>query len=79
MTVARLIELLRQYPMDAIVYVPLAMDGKNGTVQFVAVMPHEDVTIQGVEIPDDVALLPGEMEGFLMPVDAPDEFREGQS
>ena len=39
MTVRQLIIQLQQYPSDALVYVPIS-DGQNGTVQFVARLPH---------------------------------------
>lgn len=79
MTVQQLIDRLKDYPPEAIVYVPCSLEGKNGTLQFVATVPHVDITIPGIRIDDDVALLPGEMEGFLHGDDASDDERQGES
>lgn len=79
MTVLQLIDKLKQYPGEALVYVPISMSGKNGTVQFVARVPHLDLLIKGITIDDDVALLPGEMESFILEPGASDEERQGDS
>ena len=78
MTVKQLIECLKTHDQDAIVYVPSSLDGTNGTVQFVAKVPHVNISIPGVTITDDVALLPGEMEQFVCDGDS-DEERQGDS
>lgn len=79
MTVQQLIDRLKEYPAEALVYIPSNTDGKNGTVQFVAKVPHVEITIPGIRIDDDVALLPGEMEHFILEPDASDEDRQGES
>lgn len=79
MTVQQLIDRLAAFPKDALVYVPIAQDGSNGTVQFVAEVPHTDIPIPGIRISNDVALLPGMMEHFILPDDASDEDRQGES
>jgi len=79
MTVGQLIDRLKEYPLDALVYVPCSLQGKNGTVQFIARVPHTNLPIPGIAIPDDVALLPGEMEDFILDPDASDDERQGES
>lgn len=79
MTVQQLIDRLKAYPPDALVYAPCSMQGNNGTVQFIARVPHLNLPIPGIKIDDDVALLPGKMEGFILEADAPDEERQGDS
>jgi len=79
MTVQQLIHRLMDYPPEAIVYVPSNTDGKNGTLQFVANVPHVEIPIPGIRIDDDVALLPGDMEHFILEDGASDEDRQGES
>ena len=61
MTVRELINKLRNCDQSAIVYVPLNEDGKNGTAQCVARFQHTEISIPGIAVSDDVAILPGEM------------------
>ncbi len=79
LTVQQLIDRLKEYPPHALVYVPCSMEGKNGTVQFIARIPHTNLPFSGIKIEDDVALLPGAMEGFVLDADATDEDRQGES
>lgn len=57
MTVAEIMELLKDYPPDRNVYVPDSRDGTAQIVQQVVTLCHLN-GIPGVTIPDDVALLP---------------------
>jgi hypothetical protein len=79
MTVQQLIDSLRLYPPDSLVYIPISQDGANGTVQFVGRFPHTNLPVPGISITEDVALFPGEMERFVVAPDAPDEERQGES
>lgn len=79
MTVQQLRDRLNEYPPDALVYVPCSLDGKNGTVQFVTRVPYVNLPIPGIAIADDVALLPGAMEHFVLGPNATDEDRQGES
>ena len=78
MTVQELIARLETFDPEAMVYVPFNTDGKNDTVRFVAhIPPTIDERLPGIRMPSGVALLPGEMEQFVVASDAPIEERMG--
>lgn len=65
MTVQELRDRLSAFPADAMVYIPTNDTGKNDTVRFVCHMPHTALSIEGISIFPDVALLPGDMEHYV--------------
>lgn len=67
MTVRELIIRLENFDDDAMVYIPCTVsDCNNGTVRFVANMPHNNIPEEmRIHIFPDVALLTGDMEGYV--------------
>lgn len=70
MTVRELIEELQDRDQDALVWVPLCTDGKNGLAKYVCRCPHTNLP-EGIAISDDIAILPIEMADYVHGDDGP--------
>lgn len=64
MTVRELIAELQTRDQDALVWIPRCEDGKNGLAKYVCRCPHTNLP-EGISIPDDIAILPLEMDDYV--------------